>query len=596
MAQTKSEASRINGAGQSRESALPKDVRIGYFPVMKRLVALAGLLLAAMLPEARAQQSADDQYVVIYSLMQQADGLENSGEPHQALTQYVETQAELQKFQKLFPDWHPNIVSFRLNYLAEKIAEISVKVPVANPPPATAAATPGPVASTAPTDLESQLGALHDQVRQLQTDNATLQVKLKEALTSQPAMIDSSELVKAQARIQSLMKDNDLLKAGLTQAQAGAVAGFDATTLEQLRRQLAEVNQKLAQQTERADKLAAENQTLQTKVQSLLVSAGGAEALREENQLLKKQLADLRSATTDESSTTDLNYELARLRGQLAALQSQAEVNWLEKAALENRLQRFQSAPPIQPATEELAGQLKTLRARLAVDEAQAVPYTPEELASFRQAEPQLIATNEEKEFTDELPADTATLVAEAQRDFSSQQFDKAEDAYLKILRRDENDSLTLADLARVEIDLHKFADAEKYIQQALVQNPNDAYSLSIRGRLEFLQGKYDAALDTLSRSAKLDPQSPQIQNFLGVVLAQKGLRAQAEAALRKAVQLDPNYGDAHNNLAVIYVSQEPPMAELARWHYQKALEAGQPRNPDLEKMLAEKGAPVNPQ
>ena len=576
---------------------MPKDVRIGYFPVMKRLVALAGLLLAAMLPEAHAQQSADDQYVVIYSLMQQADGLENSGEPRRALAQYVETQAELQKFQKLFPDWHPNIISFRLNYLAGKITEISVKVPVTNPPPATAAAPPSAVASTAATDLESQLGALHDQVRQLQTDNMTLQVKLKEALTSQPAMIDSSELAKAQAQIQSLMKDNDLLKAGLTQTQAGAVVGFDAATLEQLRRQLAETNQKLAQQTERADKLVVENQTLQTRVQSLLASAGGAEALREENQLLKKQLADLRSATTDASSTADLNSELVRLRGQLAALQSDAEVNWLEKAALENRLQRVQSAPPIQSATEELAGQLKTLLARLAVDEAQAVPYTPEELALFKQSAPQLLASPEPTtESTDELPADTITLVAEAQRDFSSRQFDKAEDAYLKILRRDENDSLTLANLARVEMDLHKFDDAEKYIQQALAQNPNNAYSLSILGRLEFLQGKYDAALDTLSRAAKLDSQNPQIQNFLGVALAQKGLRAQAEAALRKAVQLDPNYGDAHNNLAVIYVSQEPPMAELARWHYQKALEAGQPRNPDLEKMLAEKGAPVNPQ
>ena len=122
---------------------------------------------------------------------------------------------------------------------------------------------------------------------------------------------------------------------------------------------------------------------------------------------------------------------------------------------------------------------------------------------------------------------------------------------------------------------------------------PNDAYNLSVLGHLEFLQGKYDEALDTLSRAANLDPQNPQIQNYLGVALAQKGLRAQAETALRKAIQLDPNYGDAHNNLAVIYISQQPPMAELARWHYQKALEAGQPRNPDLEKMLADKGAPV---
>jgi hypothetical protein len=43
----------------------------------------------------------------------------------------------------------------------------------------------------------------------------------------------------------------------------------------------------------------------------------------------------------------------------------------------------------------------------------------------------------------------------------------------------------------------------------------------------------------------------------------------------------------------VIYLTQQPPLPELARWHYQKAIEAGQPRNPEMEKSLAEKGAPV---
>jgi tetratricopeptide (TPR) repeat protein len=566
---------------------------------MKRLIASVVLLLAAMSPEARAQATPDDQYVIIYSLMQQADGLENSGEPRRALAQYVETQAELQRFQKIFPDWHPNIIAFRLNYLADKIAEISANTPVTNPPPApaaatTAAATTGAVASTATADLESQLSALHEQVRQLQTDNTTLQVKLKEALTPTPAMIDSSELVKAQGQIQSLMKEDDLLKISLSQSQTAASTGFDAATLAQLRRQLAEANQKLAQQTERADKLAVENQALQARVQSLLASASGAEALREENQLLKKELASLSPAT---SSPADLDSELARLRRQLATLQSAAEVAWLEKAALENRLERFQVAPPLQSTNGELAGQLKTLRARLAVDEAQPVPYTPEELALFKQSAPQLVAAPEaNSDSTGEPPADTMVLVAEAQRDFSSRQFDKAEDAYLEILRRDEYNPLTLANLATIEINLNKLDDAEKHIRQALAQNPNDAYNLSVLGHLQFLQAKYDAALDTLSRAAGLDPQSAQIQNYLGVVLAQKGLRAQAETALRKALQLNPDYGDAHNNLAVIYISQNPPMAELARWHYQKALADGQPRNPDLEKMLAEKGVPVNPQ
>ena len=97
---------------------------------MKRLVALLILILAAPLPSARAQQGPDDQYIIIYTLMQQADSLDGSGQSQQALAQYVQVQGELQKFQKIYPDWNPRIVSFRLNYLAEKIAEVTAKLPV----------------------------------------------------------------------------------------------------------------------------------------------------------------------------------------------------------------------------------------------------------------------------------------------------------------------------------------------------------------------------------------------------------------------------------------------------------------------------------
>ena len=71
--------------------------------------------------------------------------------------------------------------------------------------------------------------------------------------------------------------------------------------------------------------------------------------------------------------------------------------------------------------------------------------------------------------------------------------------------------------------------------------------------------------------------------------------RQAAEAALRRAIQLDPQYGSAHNNLAVIYLTQTPPQIELARWHYQKALAAGQPRNEDLEKLFNPSDPPVLP-
>jgi tetratricopeptide (TPR) repeat protein len=618
---------------------------------MKRLVALLIFILAAPLPPARAQQGPDDQYVILYTLMQQADSLDSSGQPRQALAQYIQVQGELQKFQKIYPDWSPRIVSFRLNYLAEKIAEVTAKLPASppggTPPPGTVPAPPAPGAapSTSTADLEAQLGALHEQMQKLQTDNTTLQAKLKEALGAQPAAIDSRELTRAREIIRSLMKENDLLKVSLSQGKAGTAMGgtgaeSDALKLAELA--LAEANQKLAEQTARANKLALENQTLQSRVQVLLAGPEAMAALREENALLKKQLADLKPAAPDAAEAARLNADLAGARKQIAALQAAAEVGFLEKAALENRVKQLQIAavnsaplapPPDQAeneariraltqerndllaklgeANQELYGRRKqdaaarinvltdevnALRSRLAVDEAQAIPYTPEELALFKQPAPQLANRNAEKKSIKELPGGAAQLVAEAQNYFLAKQYDKAEDDYQKILQRDENNGLVLANLATIEMEQGKLEDAEKHINAAVAQSPNDAYNLSILGYLKFRQEKYDDALDALSRAARLDPRNPEIENYLGVTLSHKGLRKQAETALRKAIQLDPNYGPAHNNLAVIYINQTPPLVELARWHYQKALDAGQPHNPDLEKVLDARAAPASPQ
>jgi tetratricopeptide (TPR) repeat protein len=612
---------------------------LGYCAGMKRLVVFMSFVLALSLSPARAQQNPDDQYIVVYALMQQADTLENSGDLHQALVDYVEARNELEKFQKVFPDWNPKIVNFRLDYLAEKIAAVTARLPAApqSETPLSAAA-PAPVppvaAASATAGLESQLGALRDQVKQLQADNETLQAKIKEALAAQPAAVDPREMARIQEQLRSLMKENDLLKVSLAQGHGGTPVGVDAKSFEQLRQALAGVNQKLAGQTARADKLALENRAFQARMQSLLAGADASGALREENELLKKEVATLKATPPASLESGDANSELAKARAQIAGLQSDAKMNSLEKVALEDRIQRLRTAAVpgrnnnearireleqerddlmaklgkadkklgerkgkgAAAWVEEMTRQMDTLRARLTVDEAQAIPYTPDELALFEQSAPALpvnpVAGNKSIR---ELPNGSASLVAEAQNYFSAKQYDKAGDDYREILQRDENNPLALANLAVIELEQNKLDDAERHIQQALAQSPNDAYSLMVFGRVKFSQKKYDEALDALSRAVKLDPQNPDIENYLGVTLAQKGLRAQAETALRKAIQMDPNYGAAHNNLAVIYTSHQPPLIELARWHYQKALATGQPRNPALEKLLDEKSAPASP-
>ncbi len=624
-----------------------------YCVRVKHFVALL-LVLAALLPAARAQNAGpDDQYVVIYSLMEQADASAAADQPRQALAQYLSVQADLQRFARVYPDWNPRIVNFRLNYLAEKISEVTQKLPVTNlipatataaAPPAAPGAAPGPLVA----DLQAQIGALHEQMQRMQADNSTLQSKLREALGAQPAAIDARELASAQEKIRALMKENDLLKVSLSQGKTGPAPGpagaagaaeAEADALRQVQLALAEANRKLAEQTARAEQLARENQALQSRVQTLLASPDALQALREENDVLKKQIAELKAGSPAAAEDTRQSAELAEARKQIAALQSASAVSFLEKSALENRVHQLQiaavsSAPVPGPGQAESEARLREL-----------TQERDDLLAKLGEANRELYGSRKQNaaarisELTDEVqrparPAGggrgaghslhaggtgpvpvsprpsrpTAMPRRNPSRNcpaappnwwprrsiiFPPGQYDKAEDDYQKILQHDQNNGLVLANLATIEMEQGKLDEAEKHIKEAVAQSPNDAYNLSVLGYLKFRQEKYDEALDALSRAAKLDPRNPEIENYLGVTLGHKGLRAQAETALRKALQLDPNYGAAHNNLAVVYLSQQPPRLELARWHYQKALDLGQPHNPDLERMLDAKGEPA---
>lgn len=592
---------------------------------MKHIAALvAALLLVFMRLPSQAQQAPDDQYVIIYGLMQRADALNDSKQIRPALEAYVEAQNQLQKFNRLFPTWNPKIVTYRLNYIAQKIAEVTGKLPVAVAPAPAPPATP---ASSA--DQDAQLRELRDQLQKLQASNVILESKLKEALTMQPAASDPNAFTKAQEQIRTLMKENDLLKVSLAQNVRTAAGGADAEALRQARQALAEATQKLAEQTQRANSLAQQNQTLQASLQKLTAGTDVSEALRQENEVLKKQVASLQTSLAKGATTPELSTQLTRAQAQIAQLQVDAQTAWGERQSLQNRVKELTLAasstatktdarirelekerdnlltklgeankklsggkkPNTVAQIDDLAQQVETLRARLAVDEAQPVPYAPEELALLKQPAPSLAANPDaEKKSSNDLPGGVMTLVAEAQSHFAARQYDQAENDYLKILQHDAHNGLALANLATIELQQGKLADADQHINAALKQSPDDAYDLSILGYLKFRQEKYDDALDALSRAAKLSPQNPEIQNYLGVTLSHKGLRTQAETALRKAIQLDPNYGAAHNNLAVIYLSQQPPLFGLARWHYQKALDGGAPRNPELEKILDGKG------
>jgi len=93
----------------------------------------SGLILTALLLAlcpARAE-GPDDQYLQIYNLIQQADELNTSGKAALARARYQEAHTALRNFPQGYPDWNPKLVSYRLNYVAQKLAALSEKPPAA---------------------------------------------------------------------------------------------------------------------------------------------------------------------------------------------------------------------------------------------------------------------------------------------------------------------------------------------------------------------------------------------------------------------------------------------------------------------------------
>ena len=82
------------------------------------------------------------------------------------------------------------------------------------------------------------------------------------------------------------------------------------------------------------------------------------------------------------------------------------------------------------------------------------------------------------------------------------------------------------------------------------------------------------------------DPNDAVARNYLGVAAGRNRWFDAAEAELRRSVELQPDYADAHFNLAVFCLERDPPAVELARRHYQKALELGAVPDRLIEKAL----------
>ena len=599
---------------------------------MKGVFVLAGLIgfLAFSCAHAVAQ---DDEYIQIYGVIQDADALGNSSQTGEALAKYIDAQTSLQRFQRIYPDWNRQVIQYRLNYLASRIAEISARTPVAAKPPTTAP----PALSLQPRereDFEHQRDMLQSRVQQLQVDKMMLESKLKESLAAQPAAVDPRELAKAEEKIRSLEKENSLLQVSVAQQQTKAAPPVDTAAVEQMKQQLAETSQRLADQTKRADALAGERRALQTKLDSLIpapwnatnlretkkaledanrklgaqsklasrldaekmnlmarvklleADSGTLVALRAENEILKKQLADLKRPAPA-GSAVEVTRQLAEARARIAALESDQEIWRLEKIALENRVRHLMASSTAAPApapapaatTVEDASRVKQLE-RESADLRKKLGAAQKELAGRKARN---VATKIE-DLTGQLAILRARLAV-----FETQQIPYTEEEHALFKRTQvsleavnprarqksvnelPSGSATLVAEARNDFAAKRFDKAEEKYIQILHHDTKNVYTLSNLAAIQLELNHLDDAEQHIHQALAVSPDDSYSLLVLGQIKIRREQYDAALDALSSAAKVDPQNAEIQNYLGLT-LSQKG-LRTSAETAFRKAIE-----------------------
>lgn len=488
--------------------------------------------------------------------------------------------------------------SLRVEQLLEKNQELT----------ATLAAAQQTVATL--TERAGQLAQAQEQVRQLEADRDRLRDQLAAARAAPPAPSAPDP------RLAELIQRNQELTAQLTAAQqelltARSAAGSPAE-VQQLRAELQDTRSKLAL-TEHD--LAATRTALTQTRQELELVRTERNGLRQDFAALRLKLEEasrnllaLQQAGQKDTEIilflrkeNELLKQLVDRRDQIATRRAREEpvIPELKGWRPRRRAAPPKPAPTPAPAEEVPAAKLtESAPAELVAEIAAPVPPPAPEPAAPLKADAAKATVPVRPEVPTALATgnDTVqTLLQEARAAAELQDVDTAVAKYTQVLETNPDNLLALSNLGVIEYRRGQFAAAEQHLRRGVALAPNDSESRSLLGIIYLRQGKIEEAYSELTRAVALNPRNAEAHNYLGITLSEKDWAAAAEQELRKAVELNPQYADAHFNLAVLYAGQRTPRLELARYHYQKALDLGATPDAALDKVLRPTPAPTRP-
>ena len=185
------------------------------------------------------------------------------------------------------------------------------------------------------------------------------------------------------------------------------------------------------------------------------------------------------------------------------------------------------------------------------------------------------------------IPKEAKALASRGEKVFAGGHLKEARVLYKEALDFGPSNPRVLVSLAAVETRMGNLPESERLLRQALSLDLRNGAAWLLLGMNQLELKRDEEAFASLVQAALHDPQNPRAHNYLGIASGRKEWTEASELELRRAVELDPAYADANFNLAVLYLRRTPPLLELAKRHYRKALDLGSPKDPSVEALFA---------
>lgn len=542
----------------------------------------------------QGQMTPGDEFIRIYATLEQADREKSDAHLQESKVLYEAALKDLLLLQTTFPEWKPKVIVYRVRYVQQMLKQVDEEIKAAQ-----TAAFGSVQDQTGVVDSETQAQqqetvALRSNVERLLREKSLLEAQLREAFAARPAAVEPDKLIQAQSTI-------DILKAELESSRMQVVAlqqskdetkgsdpadeemdeteTIDTESVDQLVQLQAKLEVLEGIETEWKERQAYLQQRIQTATVEWQAVQKENQRLQEQNLVLQGQLQEGSSSATTDTEVL-LVTELKSAKAQAADLQNQVDQLNSNNQTLQQQLAAERAKVVANTGSSNLATtltgdagmgmEINRLKARLAIFEAQKVPYSDEQLKLFRIPQPEdPIFRLESRESGDgsprvgmrkvEVKLETFQTIQTARRALSNGNDSIAQNGMQGIALREENWIAVAESLTEIckSSDFKEMRNRAEILLKGLEDQSLARFArIFLEASIKMAERDFEEVIALQQELIEIR-ESPDILNDIALAYLELGRMELAESAARRGLQLEPGYANSLYVIGLIRFRQE---------------------------------------